>query len=214
MLSDLKEKLKALPDDKRQKILAASIAEFAEHGYENASTNRIVVAAGISKGLLFHYFGSKKRLFLFVLGHIINILMAKMNTYSAGLTGDLFATMGEIALIKTRISIEEPEMYRILFDVFLNLPRDIKKELTQIYGGILSDQRKAFTLKIDPAKLRDGITPEIAANLIADFLDGYYQRNLELFKKYTPEEFIRMFSDIREDLMRYMEIIRRAVYKD
>jgi hypothetical protein len=149
-----------------------------------------------------------------VLGHIINILMAKMNTYSAGLTGDLFATMGEIALIKTRISIEEPEMYRILFDVFLNLPRDIKKELTQIYGGILSDQRKAFTLKIDPAKLRDGITPEIAANLIADFLDGYYQRNLELFKKYTPEEFIRMFSDIREDLMRYMEIIRRAVYKD
>ena len=33
--------------------------EFAEKGYDNASTNSIVDAVGTSKGLLFHYFGSK-----------------------------------------------------------------------------------------------------------------------------------------------------------
>ena len=49
-----------LPDGKRQRILDAAIREFAEHGYDKASTNSIVKEAGIAKGLLFHYFGSKK----------------------------------------------------------------------------------------------------------------------------------------------------------
>jgi thiamine biosynthesis lipoprotein ApbE len=105
----MSEKFDALPEEKRQKILTACLDEFAEHGYVNASTNRIVRAAGISKGLLFHYFESKKKLFLYVLDHTIHYLMEKMNRYSAALTGDLFETLGQYALIKMQIGIEEPD---------------------------------------------------------------------------------------------------------
>ncbi len=41
-------------------------------------------------------------------------------------------------------------------------------------------------MTMDPSKLRDGMTVETAANLIIDFLDGYYQRNIEYFKTKTP----------------------------
>ena len=47
-------------EEKKQKIYQAALEEFVEHGYQNASTNRITQRAGISKGLLFHYFKNKK----------------------------------------------------------------------------------------------------------------------------------------------------------
>lgn len=210
----MSEKFDALPKEKRRKILDACLDEFAEHGYENASTNRIVKAAGISKGLLFHYFESKKKLFLYVLDYVVSTLIQKMSKYSAPLTGDFFDTMWQYALIKTRIAVEEPQMYRIVYDAYLNLPKDIKNDLMQRYGAILSDQRKAFVMKMDASKLREGVTSETAANIVMDFLDGYYQRNVESYKTYTPEEFLEKIDDIKDDMKRYMDIIKRAVYKE
>lgn len=208
------ERLEALPEDKRRNILSASLGEFAEHGYINASTNRIVKAAGISKGLLFHYFGNKKGLFLFVLDYTITYLMEKMNEYASSLSGDFFERLGQYAMIKTRIGIEEPDMYHILYDVYVNLPPEIKDELMERYGAILSDQRKAFISTMDKDKLRSGVTPEAAVNLIVDFLDGYYQRSLDYYKTMTPDELLGYLENMREDIMGYLNIIKRGIYKD
>ena len=210
----MNERMEALPEDKRQKILQASLDEFAERGYMGASTNRIVQAAGISKGLLFHYFGSKKKLFLYVLDHTIRTLMEKMNRYSAPLTGDLFDTLGQYALIKMRIGIEEPQMYHILYDVYVNLPEEIKTELMERYGQLLSDQRKSFIMTMDASKLREGVTVETAATMITDFLDGYYQRNIEAYKKMTPDELLASMEDMKADVMQYLGIIKHGIYKD
>jgi AcrR family transcriptional regulator len=54
---------KKLDLDKQERIFQAAVAEFASSGYENASMNRLVRAAGISKGSLFQYFRSKGDLF-------------------------------------------------------------------------------------------------------------------------------------------------------
>jgi AcrR family transcriptional regulator len=58
-----------LPPDKRHRILRAAAAEFAEHGYTGASLNRIIGAAGISKGAAYYYFDDKADLFAAVLSH-------------------------------------------------------------------------------------------------------------------------------------------------
>lgn len=44
---------------KRKALLDAAAAEFAGHGYEGASLNRILVAAGLSKGSFYYYFDDK-----------------------------------------------------------------------------------------------------------------------------------------------------------
>ncbi len=48
-----------LPPAKRRLILDAAAAEFAENGFEGASFNRIIAAAGISKGAMYYYFADK-----------------------------------------------------------------------------------------------------------------------------------------------------------
>ncbi len=59
-------------DARRNRILEAALVEFADKGYKKASTNTIVREANVSKGLLFHYFISKKELYI----HIFNFAVA------------------------------------------------------------------------------------------------------------------------------------------
>ncbi len=49
--------------ERRDDVLEAALAVFAERGYEGASTEDIARAAGISQPYLFRLFGTKKELF-------------------------------------------------------------------------------------------------------------------------------------------------------
>ena len=50
-------------DERRRQILEAGSRLFAEHAFEEITMHQIAEAAGISKGLLYHYFPSKTELF-------------------------------------------------------------------------------------------------------------------------------------------------------
>ncbi|MFC7405208.1 TetR/AcrR family transcriptional regulator [Georgenia alba] len=52
---------------RRRHIQDSAAALFAEHGYDRTTTAQICRAAGISPGNLYHYFASKKQVFVAVL---------------------------------------------------------------------------------------------------------------------------------------------------
>ncbi len=52
------------PDDRRAQILAVARRHFREHPYQEVSTAEIAADAGVARGLLHHYFGSKRELYL------------------------------------------------------------------------------------------------------------------------------------------------------
>ena len=52
-------------------MINAALKVFAKNGYKHASTDDIVKEAGISKGLLFHYFVSKMGLYSFLLDYSV-----------------------------------------------------------------------------------------------------------------------------------------------
>jgi AcrR family transcriptional regulator len=47
---------------KREHLIAAATRAFARHGYSGATTKRLAEEAGVSEGLFYHYFPSKRRL--------------------------------------------------------------------------------------------------------------------------------------------------------
>lgn len=49
---------------RREQVLSAALALFCEHGYAGTSTRRIAEAAGVTEGLVFHYFPTKDALLL------------------------------------------------------------------------------------------------------------------------------------------------------
>ena len=55
-----------LPPAQQEAILRAAFDEFATHGFNSASLNRIIDAAGISKGSMYYYFDGKEELYVHV----------------------------------------------------------------------------------------------------------------------------------------------------
>ena len=51
------------PAAKRERLMAAAKTLFSEQGFDATSTAQVAKAAGVSEGILFHHFGSKKGLF-------------------------------------------------------------------------------------------------------------------------------------------------------
>lgn len=56
-----------LSDEKQQRIIDASMKEFAEHPYLKTSINRIIEEAEISKGSFYQYFSNKKDLYKYII---------------------------------------------------------------------------------------------------------------------------------------------------
>ena len=62
----MNDKFFDLKKEKQDRMINGALKVFALNGYQKASTDDIVKEAEISKGLLFHYFGSKAGLYIFV----------------------------------------------------------------------------------------------------------------------------------------------------
>lgn len=62
-------RFRKLSEEKRERILEAAAKEFAVHGYDAASLNRILEEAGISKGAAYYYFDDKADLYTTTILH-------------------------------------------------------------------------------------------------------------------------------------------------
>ena len=58
----MNEKFFSLPEERQRAMLNAGYRVFAHNSYKQSPMSEIADAAGISKALLFHYFGHKKGL--------------------------------------------------------------------------------------------------------------------------------------------------------
>ena len=68
-------RFKKLAADKRAAIIEAAGVEFAAHGFQGASLNAIIAAAGISKGAFYYYFDDKADLFATVIEYATEVTL-------------------------------------------------------------------------------------------------------------------------------------------
>jgi AcrR family transcriptional regulator len=66
------------PDDRRAQLLALAVRTFTERAYDDFSMEELATAAHVSKGLLYHYFPSKRALYVEVLRGAANELLDLM----------------------------------------------------------------------------------------------------------------------------------------
>ncbi len=67
MVCMARPRFQQLSAEQRDAILDAALDEFSAHGFADASINRIIATAGISKGAMYYYFDSKEDLYADVL---------------------------------------------------------------------------------------------------------------------------------------------------
>jgi AcrR family transcriptional regulator len=74
--------------ERREEILDAALAEFAERGYHGASTEEIARRAGISQPYVFRLFGTKRELFKAVVARSFRQTLETFQRAAEGLRGE------------------------------------------------------------------------------------------------------------------------------
>jgi AcrR family transcriptional regulator len=75
-------------DERREAVLEAALEEFAARGLEGASTEAIAAKAGISQPYVFRLFGTKKELFMAVIGRCFRQTLELFQRAAEGKRGE------------------------------------------------------------------------------------------------------------------------------
>jgi AcrR family transcriptional regulator len=83
-------------DQRREEVLRAAVAEFAERGFAGTSTDAIARRAGISQPYLFRLFATKKDLFISATTRCVARIKAEFEKSADGLVGqEALTAMGQ-----------------------------------------------------------------------------------------------------------------------
>lgn len=208
------EAFEKLSDAKKEKIIKSSMEVFAEKGYENASTNDIIKKAGISKGILFHYFGNKKNLYLYILDKTLERAVEKINTGNGTASSDLFERISATGMMKLRLALEEPLIYRMIFTTFINTPDPIKEAVQDRYKKLYGVAMKMFFDGLDLSKIRSGVDPNKAIEVILLFLEGYQAKYIEVWKNISADEALASMDRLMEESRVYFDILKKGIYSN
>jgi len=117
----MKQAFFQLPAEKREKIARACLGEFGAHDFDKVALDRIVEAAGISKGGLYEYIHSKKELYLFAvelsytrLYDYLHQSLERRGGGAAGLPADLLERFALVSRAAIDFYVEHPEMIGII----------------------------------------------------------------------------------------------------
>lgn len=208
------EKFQSISAEKQRTILSAALSEFSERGYHKANTNAICEKAGISKGLLFHYFGSKKALYLYLLEDVMKEMTRRLYAYVGMEKTDLFDLITATSLAKMRVGAEMPEGYRLIYEAFLATPDELSEEMKRSFRNTYAEQRAQVLLLVDASKFKPSVSKERAVDLLLACTEGIFNRYYELYRHMTPEEALPHMDSIRQELIESLLLLKSAFYKE
>lgn len=110
----MNEKFFDLKKEKQDRMINAALKAFAVNGYKRASTDEIVKDAGISKGLLFHYFDTKLGLYEFVYDYSVRYIVMEMSAAISQKETDFYALYEQKEMCKIQALKNYPYMQQMI----------------------------------------------------------------------------------------------------
>jgi TetR/AcrR family transcriptional regulator len=200
-----------LDSEKQDRIINAAIKEFAQKGYDSASTNEMVKEAGISKGLLFHYFKNKKQLFFFLFDYCYNLVADEFYKKVDLSERDVFKRIRQAVHIKMDLQTQYPDILTFIQEAFMQDSPEIKdefekkkQELNAVNIGIIYDG-------IDLSKFRDDVDVQKILKVISWTFEKMSDEELHKAKMVPGHkiDYEKVFLEAEE----YFEIFIKCFYK-
>ncbi|MCW6090462.1 TetR/AcrR family transcriptional regulator [Clostridium sporogenes] len=205
------DNLKNIPEDKKEAILKAALEEFATRGYEKASTNKIVEKAGVSKGLLFHYFGNKKGLFIYVYNYYFKFLKEELYMKVDTEERDILERVKKWTMIKMNLIEKYPSIFMLFIKSILNMPKDIKSTLEKIQSKETKEAYENFLSNIDYSKFKENIDIQKCLKILMWTLEKYGEEYIVLN---INKPLLQINKDnIRKEIEEYVDILKACFYR-
>ena len=175
----VRERLKRMLPERRDKLFHSAAEELDAAGYEGASLNRIIERAGIGKSSLYYYFDDKRDLFGQLVQAVFEHFIREMGglDYRA-LTADTFWTEIEALFAKGVVFSERNPWSVRVGQLFYRLRADKGVAATSgfmsvVEGWVASLLRHGMTLEVVRTDLPDGLLIQSVMALV-EVCDRYF----------------------------------------
>jgi AcrR family transcriptional regulator len=164
-----------LEGEKAQRIIAAMRASVAKRGAAGSTFDHVAREAGVSRGLLHYYFGSKERLLVEVVRADCEMRIERMERQldGAGSVDDVITAL--VSGLEEFIDEDQPTGAAAICEL-VAASRDseeIRAELAQLYqrwrehlGAALRQKERAGVVKLKAE-------PEVVASVLFSLADGF-----------------------------------------
>lgn len=164
-----------LSEKKQQNIINGALKSFGANGYKKASVNDIAKSSGISKAMVFHYFGTKKDLYLYLVHLCVEEIIRDLkNNFDDNVT-DFFDRI----LLSTKIEVEllkkYPDIFTFIMGAYHEEDDDVREELKEIFASEEGqDTRQMISLEgSDLSKFKEDVDTTLVMNMIEWMAEGY-----------------------------------------
>lgn len=196
----LNDKFFDLKREKQDRIINACLKVFAENGYRHASTDNMVKEAGISKGLLFHYFNSKIGLYSFLFDYSVKYMLFEFTRVIGPKEKDYFIMRKKMESAKLHVLRNYPYMNEFIEKGLVENQIDAIEAVEESKNSYM-EQIFEYARQVKTPKLKHGLTEERLNRMITFMVQGLTREQMNA-GSYQPEMLYEQIND-------YLEIIKK-----
>ena len=178
---------RTLPGDKAARIVEAMRASVAERGTAGSTFDQVARAAGVSRGLLHYYFGTKERLLVEVVRRDCDLRMAALDAQLAqARTADDFIAVLVASL--EDVVRNDPAFVTLLFELFVLSRRheEVAAEFSELLRRPREQVAELLRAKVAEGVLHLAAEPDAVVDVLFSLADGIWLRMLAEERDFRP----------------------------
>ena len=153
---------------------------FSRHGYKKTATQQVADAAGISKGMVFHYFDSKQALFELLCQQALDYFRKWSEAFEKeSREMDYITRFSWLSRRKLEAYLDRPEVFAFSAMLFLHPENQAVSPRVQALGQQMQSlQETMFESMVHTGqtdRFREDLPPEAIQRYVAHILEGYTQ---------------------------------------
>jgi AcrR family transcriptional regulator len=162
-----RRRFEKLDAERQRRLFESAAEEFAAHGFDGASLNRILEKSGISKSSLYYYFDDKADLFTTLIERSLAVLLREIGGFTPGeLTAETFWTTFE-ELYRRAIAVVDRNTWLVQFGgMFYRLRSNPREGSTT--GRIFQVARDWVTVIIERGQALGAVRTDLPQSLLID----------------------------------------------
>jgi AcrR family transcriptional regulator len=170
---------RAIEGEKAQRIVEAMRSSVARRGVAGSTFDHVAREAGVSRGLLHYYFGTKERLLAEVVRHDCELRMIALDEQLAD-ARDADGVIDALVDSLRRFVKEEPEFITVVFELFTLSRRndEIAAEFAELLRRIREHVAELLARKQAEGALHLRAEPGAVADVLFSLADGLCMRML------------------------------------
>lgn len=167
------EKFHNLAQEKQTTIINAAMEAFGMNGYKKTSVSDIATAAGISKAMVFHYFGTKKELYLYLFQFCSDLITGEIMDKFDSSTTDFFERIRMATMIKVTVLKKHPASLAFLSSVYYETNKEVKDDIVSLMSQSDAFRNKFAIEGIDYSKFKEGVDVTLIMKMLMWMSEGF-----------------------------------------